>query len=65
MKLPSIRFSTVLGLLITSSFWHLTPQVNAQEKLRFICASGRENNRTYPTTYVLKSHQIHDREPLI
>lgn len=65
MKPILTRFSAVISLIITNSLLHLTPQVNAQEKLRFICASGRENNRTYPTTYVLKSHQLNDRIPLI
>lgn len=65
MKLTLIRLSTVVSLMITNSLLHTTPQANAQEKLRFICASGQENNRTYPTTYVLKSNQIHDRKPLI
>ena len=65
MKLPLIGLSTVVGLLITSSILNLTPQANAQEKLRFICASGKENNQIYPTTYAFKSHQLNDRVPII
>ncbi|MDJ0578702.1 COP23 domain-containing protein [Crocosphaera sp.] len=65
MKLPLIRLSTVVCLLINSSFFYLTPQAKAQERLRFTCASGRENNQTYPTTYAFKSHQLNDRVPII
>ncbi len=65
MKIPLIGFSTVISLLMTSSFLYLNTQAKAQEKLRFICASGRQNNRTYPTTYALKSNRLNDRVPII
>lgn len=65
MKLSLIGFSTFVGLLITSSILNLNPQANAQDKLRFTCASGTENNQTYPTTYAFKSHRLNDRVPII
>ena len=50
---------------MSSSVFGMTLKANTQEELTFICASGRQNNKIYPTTYAIKSLQIEDKKPLI
>ncbi|MDJ0510898.1 MAG: COP23 domain-containing protein [Crocosphaera sp.] len=60
-----IRFSLLISLVMSSSLSGINLKANAQKKLTFICASGRQNNKIYPTTYAIKSLQIEDKKPLI
>lgn len=60
-----IQFSVITSLVIISSVLGISFKANTQEKLTFVCASGRQNNQNYPTTYAINALQIEDKEPLI